>query len=437
MSLVAKKKDIATEQTAAGTPSLKEIASTYVFTEFEINVLRELAKEVEEIANRSIEQEKVKLWTAHNDLKNVRPMIFADPENGWNEIVRAEKLKCTEPLARVWEMVLRKQIFWAKEMKDDKVIELYFDVPYSYTDTGWGFELKKQSVSNGGSYKVVQAIVDYEEDFEKIHYPELIIDYEESDRALELAHEIFDDILKVRRKTFWWWTLGMTWDYINLRGLEDFMVDTLIEPEWVKKTLNMFSNGILKRLDFLEEKGLLGTNTEGSYVGSGGFGWTNQLPKYNENAKVKTMDMWGFCDSQETVGINPDAFGELILPYQIPILERFGLNCYGCCEPLDPRWKYIKQIPRLRRVSCSPWSNKAKMAEYCKNNYIMSTKPIPTPLASKNMDEIEVRREVRQILKDTKGCVVELLMKDNHTLGNNPKNITRWVEIAREEIENM
>ena len=33
-----------------------------------------------------------------------------------------------------------------------------------------------------------------------------------------------------------------------------------------------------------------------------------------------------------------------------------------------------------------------------------------------------------------KGCVVELLMKDNHTLGGNPCNITRWVEIAREEV---
>jgi len=25
-------------------------------------------------------------------------------------------------------------------------------------------------------------------------------------------------------------------------------------------------------------------------------------------------------------------------------------------------------------------------------------------------------------------------MKDNHTLSGNPQNITRWVEIAREEI---
>jgi hypothetical protein len=31
--------------------------------------------------------------------------------------------------------------------------------------------------------------------------------------------------------------------------------------------------------------------------------------------------------------------------------------------------------------------------------------------------------------------VVELIMKDNHTLGGNPENLVRWVRIAREEIE--
>jgi hypothetical protein len=70
-----------------------------------------------------------------------------------------------------------------------------------------------------------------------------------------------------------------------------------------------------------------------------------------------------------------------VLPYQLPILSRFGLNCYGCCEPLDKRWEYVKQIPRLRRVSVSPWSNRAFMAEQLGANYILSMKPNPADLA--------------------------------------------------------
>jgi hypothetical protein len=31
--------------------------------------------------------------------------------------------------------------------------------------------------------------------------------------------------------------------------------------------------------------------------------------------------------------------------------------------------------------------------------------------------------------------VIELIMKDNNTLGNNPQNAVNWCRIAREEIE--
>jgi len=51
------------------------------------------------------------------------------------------------------------------------------------------------------------------------------------------------------------------------------------------------------------------------------------------------------------------------------------------------------------------------------------------------MDEGAVRADIRETLQKTRGCVLEILMKDNHTLGRNPDNLVRWVRIAREEIE--
>ena len=50
---------------------------------------------------------------------------------------------------------------------------------------------------------------------------------------------------------------------------------------------------------------------------------------------VRLKDMWGFAERQETLGISPEMFREFIFPYQNGILERFGLNCCGCCEPLE------------------------------------------------------------------------------------------------------
>ncbi len=433
MALIEHKKDPATEQTAAGYPEVKAMGTSFHFKEGEIEVLRKLAHQVAEIAERPEMKAKARIWKLHNDLKTDQPLVFIDPENGWNECISVSTLQCEDPLARVWEMALRKQIYWADVMKDDKVIEPYFDVPYSYSDTGWGVALGKIGGEDGGSYIVKQAIEDYEADFEKIHHPQLIIDWKESDILMELAQVVFDGILQVRRKNTWWWTLGLCWDYVNLRGMEDFMCDFIAEPEWVERMLDLLCEGKLRMLDFLEENGLLAQNTEGTYVGSGGFGFTDQIPQKKDGI-VTTKDMWGFCESQETASVNPDFYGEFILPLHSKILERFALNCYGCCEPFNPRWKYVKRLPNLRRVSVSPWADWSSVPELLGKNYIASVKPSPTPLSMPDMNEETVRKDCRKAVEETKGGICEFIMKDNHTLGKSPRNASRWVEIMREEI---
>jgi hypothetical protein len=151
--------------------------------------------------------------------------------------------------------------------------------------------------------------------------------------------------------------------------------------------------------------------------------------------------MWGFAESQETTQVSPDHFAdhfeEFVFPYQLPILDRFGLNCYGCCEPLHLRWHVVKKFPRLRRISVSPWADPEKMAEYLSNNYIFSMKPNPAALAVPALDEDWVRKGLRQALDITRGCCVEVIMKDNHTIGRNPENVIRWCRIAREEADSV
>lgn len=431
-------KDHSMEQTAAGIANTRGICDDLDFKPGEISLLRKLAGQVAELSARPVEEEKKKNWTALNDLKCTRPLIFCDPENGWNEIITQDLIHCKNPLARVWEMALRKEIFWGKEMKDDRVIEPFFNVPYHYEDTGYGVRLETRGGEDGGSFVYDFPVRNYAEDFDKLKIPELIIDYEMTRKVVDLAEHVFGGILTVRLQGIWWWTLGMTWEFIKLRGLENLMVDMIMNPEWVHKMMEFLCEAVNSRLDFLEENRLLSLNTGGSYVGSGGFGWTEQLPGSTFNPRhVKLMDMWGFAESQETLGVSPEMFREFIFPYQMSILKRFGLNCYGCCEPLDVRWQYIKEFPRLRRVSVSPWADVQKMAEYLENKYVLSLKPSPTPLAVSSMNEDTVRNELVEKLEASMGCCVEIIMKDNHTLGGNPRNATRWCEIAREEINKL
>jgi hypothetical protein len=199
-------------------------------------------------------------------------------------------------------------------------------------------------------------------------------------------------------------------------------------------------DGYLVKLDWLEANGLLVLNNDHSYVGSGGIGYTRELPRESsrsstEGAGVRTADMWCLTESQETLGISPDQFEEFVFQYQLPLQERFGLNCYGCCEPLDARWHVVRKTPRLRRVSVSPWADQAKMAEFLQDKYVYSRKAPPSLLALPRIDEEAVRADIRATLEAARGCVLEIIMKDNHTLGGNPDNLVRWVRIAREEIE--
>ncbi|MEN6479989.1 MAG: hypothetical protein ABFD20_10165 [Anaerolineales bacterium] len=423
-------------QVVAGASAPQYAAEQLVATPAERDILRRLAGQVAALATRPEEAEKARLWTRHNDLQAERPLVFIDPENGWNEIITQDQLQCRSLLLRTWEMALRKEIHWGTVLRDDRVIEPFFNVPYVYADTGWGLiETQIRTEMPGGSYTWDYPLKDYDRDWAGLHFPEIIIDQGRTHAVVALAQELIGDILTVRLRGVWWWSLGMTADFIRLRGLENLMLDMYDHPEGVHRLMAFLRDGYLHKLDWLEAEGLLSLNTGGAYVGSGGFGWTTQLPQPDYAGQVRAIDMWGFTESQETVGVSPKLFAEFIFPYQRTIAERFGLNCYGCCEPVDGRWQVIRDLPRLRRVSVSPWASVPRMREYLGQDYILSRKPSPTPLAMPVLDEDSVRAAIRQDLEDARGTVLELIMKDNHTLGNNPRNAERWVAIVREEID--
>jgi len=399
-------------------------------------ILRELAQQVAELAERPVEKEKRELWYRHNALESTRPLVFCDPENGWNEILTPDTLQCEGGLARAWEWHLRREVFWGAHMRDDKVIEAVFNVGHVYTETDWGLRETRIGGEGGGSWRWEAPLKTYD-DMDKLRFPQITVDYEATQELLQLAQETFGDILQVRLKTVWWWSFGMTQTLVYLRGLEQIMYDMVDCPEGVHRLMAFLRDGHAARLDFLEKNGLLFLNNDGTYVGSGGFGWTHELPQPDFSGHVRPIDMWGFAESQETVGISASMFEEFIFPYQLTLLERFGLNCYGCCEPLDSRWHVVEKFPRLRRVSMSPWANVEVMAERLGNRYIFSWKPHPGVLAADTFDEEFVRQTLRQGLNVLKknDCRVEIIMKDCHTIRHDPQRVTRWVQIAKEEAE--
>ena len=85
----------------------------------------------------------------------------------------------------------------------------------------------------------------------------------------------------------------------------------------------------------------------------------------------------------------------------------------------------------------SPWADRGKMAVELGAKYVFSMKPNPAGLAMDSFDEEYIRAGLRRDLQATRNCRVEIVMKDNHTLRNDPSRVIRWVEIARQEAENL
>jgi len=397
-------------------------------------VLRHLAERIAEIASSSKMQNSRELWKRHNSLERTRPIVFCDPENGWSEIITEAQMRCTGKLARRWEMDLRKEIFWGEEMGDDKPVEIFFDVPYTVTDDDWGVEsIRYHKTESLGSYVWESPIKNYKTDLCRLHSPTFEIDWITTRGCLEIADDLFRGILAVRLKGIWWWSLGITYPAILFRGLTNMLYDFYDNPDELNELFSIISKGHLDKLDYLERNGLLSLNNDGSYVGSGGFGYTEELPQSDFNGRVRSIDMWGFTESQETGEVSPDMYERFIYPFEKPIMDRFGLTCYGCCEPLHSRWHVICKHHSLRRVSCSPWADVRSMASFLGDKYILSLKPNPSAIATPSPDWTAIRRKLRETLEIVGNCIVEIIMKDCHTIGDRPENVVNWCRIAKEE----
>ena len=404
----------------------------------EKEVLRKLAGKCREIAEDKSMPERRRRLTALNSLKADRPVVLVFPEGSWNELLPDSRLETSDPLLREWEHELRSKIIWWENFRDDNALEPDFMINRVLKKSDYGVPYVEHRTSENGSVVWDAPIKTLDEDFLKLKMRTYKYDREETGRRVALAGEIFGDLLPPREISSFWWTLGLTMDAIYLVGLQNFMLYMYDNPEGVHRLMTFLRDNAMNLLDLCEKDNLLTQYNKNEYVGSGGSAYTDELPAKGrkEGSPVRLKDIWGFGESQETVGVSPEQFAEFIFPYQIPILSRFGLNCYGCCEPVDKRLDYILQIPNIRRVSVSPWADQNICAERLKGRAVFSRKPNPS-LLSASFSEPELRKDIRSTLEAAKDIrnQTEIIMKDTHTCGGDITRFTRWVKFAYEEIE--
>jgi len=304
----------------------------------EQEVLRGLAGQVAAIGNSELMDQRRERWRRLNDLQAAgdEPLLRIYPEGSWREIDPHLTLVCKDEIARNFELSFRRTLYQHENFGDDFVVNQYFETPYFIADDGWGVEIvKRHTEVDTGSWKAVPPLTDLAADLGKLRFRNILYDRELTSRWFETAQNAFGDLLPVYRRGFFFWSAGLTRDVIDLVGLEEFMLLMFDDPENLHQLMRFLTEDMRHYMRQLEELGIVTTNNECAHVGSGGIGFTSELPKFDGSGNHRFRERWGLLESQETVGISPEMFGEFIWPYQKELAAEFGLLYYGCCEAVE------------------------------------------------------------------------------------------------------
>lgn len=400
-------------------------------------ILRELGSRIAEIGSQPVQAERIANWKKLNAIGNVRPQVYIT-EIPWQELdINNElTLRCTGGLAKDKEREMRQTLYQWKHFPADMVVSPLVYCDKVFTDTRYGIEALYENLKTDEDNPVVskgfKSQIRNEDDLEKIRPAVVAYDSEQTQENFEALTTVFSGILPVEKHgvTHFWFA---PWDYIvEWVGVQETLLKLVDEPDFMHKTVRRVVDMDMDRLTQYERLGLLSPNAANFRIGSGGYGYLDGLPAGSADGDAVTSSQtWGNAAAQIFGSVSPSMHEEFALQYEIEWLARFGMNYYGCCEPLHRKIPILRQIPHLRKISMSPWSDPDEGAEVIGRDYVFSCKPNPAVLAGDSFSVEEAERQLRRVLESTKGrCTVEVILKDISTVRHDPGRLWAWQDMA-------
>lgn len=394
-------------------------------------ILRDLARRYAEISQAPIQQERRDLWRAHNSFKPTRIPIYVRAF-AWHEMP-ASACQCDDPSWHPIESSLRNALF-RDTFGDDTVIEPWLTVPAvrKHPEAGlWGLPVRWEGRSRTTA-GICEAPIRDPEDAKRLVKPRHAIDEAATVEQVDRVRDMLGDIITInvdRGPLYTNWNGDISTRLAELRGLEQIMWDMMDRPKWLHEVLAFMRDGILEAHAQAETAGDWGLANHYNQA----VPYAEELEDPAPNALgVSRSQLWCFCASQETTSVGPAMFDEFMLQYQIPIMEKFGLSAYGCCEDLTHKIDVLRQVPNLRRIAVSPMADAAECARQIGRDYILSYRPSPSDMVGYGFDPERIRRILTQDLDACRDCVVDITLKDVETVQSDPTRIRRWVGIVRE-----
>ncbi|MBI4027369.1 MAG: hypothetical protein HY360_20455 [Verrucomicrobia bacterium] len=404
--------------------------------EHDRTILRGLAEKQAAIAALPIQKATVAMWQRMNRLEPGKPMVWIT-EIPWSEMGPELELQTEDPFCREIEHEFRATLYQWEHCRGDMVVEGKFGCPLVVHGYCIGPPIQARTIPQGAhdtiSSRQYEPVIRDEPDIEKIQMPQVVPDWNATEEKYQRMAQLFGDILPVEK---YWpsnWVFGSWDDLAQWWGPQEALMDLMLRPEMCHRAMERLLTAYLSMLDQFEELGLITLNNGNIRCGSGGPGFTDLLPQKGFNPqRVRAQDLWGFATSQIFSEVSPEMHWEFALQYELRWLKRFGLTYYGCCEPLHDKMRLVSKIPNLRRVSMSPRANVEKGAAAIGNRYVFSHKPNPAIFAWDRWNPQAARAALRDTLEKTRGCIVEIVMKDISTVRHDPQRLWEWATLASE-----
>ena len=401
-----------------------------------IEKIRALARQVSEESTSPRYDELRRRWWKHNSLIKDRPLVLCRPVSAWRELIPPDIIVSREPLLRSIEEQLRMKL-WKVEIGDDEVLEPWVEIqaafvgPESMQDI-WGIHITtKETGVKGGSFAFVPAIRKLE-DLDRLQVPDHRVDEQATKLLEERANEVLNGILPVRVIRFRISFIGLGYWVSYLLGLEQLMWYMLERPEWVHRLMAFLRDAHLTYLRNAERDGLLVRNDHGILNRPPHYCKDLPQPDFDGN-HVRLKDMWGQADSQEFGMVSPKMTEEFLYQYQNSILALFGVNSFGCCESHHNKWYLIRQMPNVRMVSVSPWTDLEEAVHEIGDRYVLNWRVNPSKILSA-MDPLQMRQEIEEGMGIAGHTCINVVYQDIETLNGRPDHLKTWASVAKDVV---
>ena len=398
-------------------------------------VLRDLARKQVELANSPRNQQLYQDWMAYGASKlPPRPMIRVEIDTFEHQILPAF-MQCEGEAARRIEAQMLRPIANFTLFEDDTLVPDHYAVTERLRFVPFGLEVKRQETGSLGHH-FIPYLHDLEEDEHLLGPSVYSVDEEAAARQAAEAADLFGDILPVKRISNSA-SCCLTQDIVHIMNMDDMYIAMVDDEEHFHAMMRRLTDDYIAFFKLQESSGCLTSGARMQHLYQGSYCFTNELEDGIPHAKLENM--WLFMDSQETSGISPSMYHELVWPYYAEVMSHFGLVSYGCCEASHPIWdQCLSTVKNLRKVSISPWCDEEFMGERLQGTGVTFHRKPPATLLGMDtpiLDEQAVLECFRKTARAAKGCKLEIAQRDVYMVGHSPEKVRRYVQLARQGLE--